>query len=783
MRSYSSRVIWAATLAALGLCPLVALSQSASPAAGDAEGLQEVVVTAERREERLQDVPISVSAYTQAQLDSQGLRSIDDLSRLTPGVTFQRMGLSVTSNYNDENSDLAIRGIDSNAGASTTAIYIDDTPIQTRHLSFGTVNAFPALFDLDRVEVLRGPQGTLFGAGAEGGAVRFISPEPSLKNDSGYVRSELSTTEDGAPSYELGAAAGGPIVPDVLGFRVSASFRDDGGYVDRVNYRTLQTVDPNSNWQTTATLRAALKYAPTDELTFTPSIYYQQLYLNDTGAYWPLLSNPGAGEFRNGNAQANSSRDPFYLAAFKAEWNPGPVRLTSTTSYFSRDQSANIDYTQLDRTIFLPSPFPPLGDYANAYFTDRQDNFVEEVRLQSADSASRLTWVAGIFYAHVRENTTEYIADANLPAEILAATGSPFLPPPSQFGGYIYYQNPYLQVDKTLALYGQADFKVIDKLKLTLGLRVENAETDGVQYYAGPFVGPEPATAAGSSVQHPVTPKGTLTYQLDSDNLIYASAAKGYRIGGINAQLGALCTSALTNLGLTTTPAKFSSDSLWSYEFGSKNTFLDHRLQINSSAYYIDWKNIQQNVLLAVCGLQFTGNLGEAVSKGFDIDVRFQPASGLLLGLAAAYTDAKYTETVYATSSGAGLPIVSNGDHLPAAPWNIDLSGEYQLPVFTARKPYLRLDYQLATAQHSLLPLQDPANGNSDTTIPGLPQTQALALRAGLRWSGFDVSLFGNNLLDTHPLLFSSHDTITSPLYYDHTWRPRTLGLTATYRY
>ena len=272
------------------------------------EDVQEVVVTATRREERLQDVPISVSAFSQEKLDQQGLRSIDDPRRLTPGVTFQRNGTGSAANYNDESSDISIRGIDSEAGTSTTGIYIDDTPVQSRHISFGSVNAFPELFDVDRVEVLRGPQGTLFGAGAEGGAVRFISPQASLTQDSGYIRSELTTTRNGDPSYELGAAGGGPIIDDVLGFRVSASYRRDGGWVDRVNY-SLTPNPPDSllptpefnritqsdaNWQETVTLRGALKWAVSDTLSVSPSLYYQQLHINDTASYWVGLSNPSA---------------------------------------------------------------------------------------------------------------------------------------------------------------------------------------------------------------------------------------------------------------------------------------------------------------------------------------------------------------------------------------------------------------------------------------------------------------------------------------------------------
>jgi len=263
---------------AASLSAVPAVAQTAATG-GSSVALEEIVVTATRREERLQDVPISISAFSQEKLDQQGLKSIDDLTRLSPGVAFSRNGMGSSANYNDEGSDLNIRGVDSTAGTSTVGIYVDDTPIQGRHIGFGAVNAFPALFDLDRVEVLRGPQGTLFGAGAEGGALRFITPAPNLVKDSGYLRSEVSTTKNGDPSYEFGAATGGPLIDDVLGFRLSASYRRDGGWVDRVNY-TRTTTDPTdptvnyagttekaSNYWETMSLRAALSWKASDKIT------------------------------------------------------------------------------------------------------------------------------------------------------------------------------------------------------------------------------------------------------------------------------------------------------------------------------------------------------------------------------------------------------------------------------------------------------------------------------------------------------------------------------------
>jgi iron complex outermembrane receptor protein len=481
---------------------------------------------------------------------------------------------------------------------------------------------------------------------------------------------------------------------------------------------------------------------------------------------------------RNGNLQPDSAFDPFTLYSLKVDWHFGAADLTSNTAYFSRDQRSTTDYTQILREVFFGSFSHSPGDLGTARFTDEQRNLTQEIRLTSNGSTSPLTWVAGLFFAHLHENTTETIADPNLDAEVGGFTNPPAFP-----GGVIYYQNPFRAIDRQIALFGQADYKVTPTVKLTAGVRVASVYTAGEQYYAGPFVGPEPGAASGSFTEHPVTPKFGASYQPDENNLFYASISKGYRVGGINANLGTLCAGSLSGLGLSSDPGKYASDSLWSYEIGAKNTFLDGKLHIDSSAFYIDWKNIQQNVVLLSCGLQFTTNLGAAVSKGFDLDLHYRPVSGLMLGLQAGYTHARYTHTVYAGEAGAGSPVVSSGDVLAAVPWKLNVSAEYSFPEFGAKVPYLRLDDQFSGAQSGLTPAQDANNGTADPTLPSLASTNNLSLRAGLRWNGFDLSMFANNVLNSLPILVTGHDTTATALYYEHTWRPRTIGLTGTYRF
>jgi len=766
-----------------GVLPVMAVSAFSLPCqAADSDSaapaLEEVVVTAQRRTERLQDVPMSITALAQDKLDAQGARGVDDLTRLTPGVSFQRNGIG--GNRNDESSDIAVRGVQSNAGASTTGIYLDDTPLQTRHMSNSTVNVYPALFDLERVEVLRGPQGTLFGAGSEGGTVRFIMPEPSLNGYTGYARTEFAGVQDGAANYEFGGAFGGPVVADKLAFRVSAYYRRDGGWVDRFDFRNGDITQRDANWSDVGAGRLALKYKPTDELTITPSVFVQTSHINDSAAYWIGYSDPARGVYHNGMAARSASTDPFYLAAIKIDWDLPFAHMTSNTSYFSKRQHAVSDYTEVLRTLYLGQPLPPAGDVGIAPFQDHQNNFTQEVRLSSNDAAARVVWTAGLFYTRMDENTTQQIIDSTFTEEALGI--------PSPPGNVLYTQPEYRLVDRQLALFGELGFRLAEKWKLTVGARASKNDYTGTVSQSGLLLGGLTIASVSSASEKPVTPRFVLNYQADRNNLLYASVAKGYRVGGVNPELPDFCSAGLPG----PTPRQYRSDSLWNYEIGAKDMLWEGRLQINSSLYYYKWKNIQQDVLL-LCGLPFTDNLGNVTGKGGDIDVQVRPVDGLTLGLSVAYTDAVYDGTVSLSNLGESINLVTQGDHLPASPWNISASGEYAVH-WGDRRPYLRVDYQFSSDQNSLIPLNDPGNHpNSDPTVPGAREFRLLTVRAGVRWDAFDVSLFVHNALDFHDPLSIRRDVATTVLngfpvdfdtnYFGRGVQPRSYGVTATYRF
>jgi outer membrane receptor protein involved in Fe transport len=394
-----------------------------------------------------------------------------------------------------------------------------------------------------------------------------------------------------------------------------------------------------------------------------------------------------------------------------------------------------------------------------------------------------LQWTAGLFYTHTNEDSTEYVISDAACAPNLCPVNAPGLPP----GDATYLQPRFSMLDKQAAIFGEVSWKFTDVLKFTAGLRYSDLQYFGVvQEQEQGLFGTLNVNTPSSGSSRPVTPRFVLNYQPNSDSLIYASAAKGFRPGGINTTLPDSCFKG-TGVSPEAAAAPFSSDSLWQYEIGTKDSLFDHRMTVTASIYYIKWKNIQQFIYLA-CGLGIDYNTGEVTGKGGDLEIQWRALDALTLGVTASYTDSSFDDNVVLGSSDT---VVTSGDHLQASPWNLDLNGEY---VWTANdvKPYLRLDYQFATPQRSLIPYTDSANGaNSDSTLPGLPEIRVLNLRAGVRLNGVDVSLFANNVLNYHTPIFVSRD-FNAPAYglpnldtnyFGRGYAPRTVGVTGTYRF
>jgi iron complex outermembrane recepter protein len=761
------------------------ISSIAMEVGEDSTQLQEIVVTAQKRVEDIQRVPISVSVIDNAAFDQLHIENISDVANYTPGVDYQVTG---------PKNLLSIRGIYSGGGAATTAIYLDDVPVQLRVGIVGLIGAtLPSVFDLDRVEVLRGPQGTLFGSSAEGGAIRFITPEPSLKNYSGYSRADVGYTDHGDPSYETGAAFGGPIVPDELGFRVSAWHRRDGGYVDHESAIPGGYDYRNSNWQDSDVLRAALTLAPIDSVRITPSLYYQHLYYHDSSGFepaessasmdayvqqWaslnPPYSNLSDGKFVNPQFEQTPSTDTFYLPALRATLDlAGDLQLISNTGYLHRSNTTHEDFTTATPVAFgLPWPLVAAAADYNTINTD-QNVLTEDLRLQSA-SGRTFEWTLGFSFVESRERNYNPEMSPYLPTLV---PGTVLLP------GDLSYIGDERANDKQFALYGQLTYHVTREWSVTAGGRVARDSDDYSIYQTGPFAGGT-SFAAGTQSETVKDPKVGVNFQLDEDTLLYVSAAKGDRVGGVNAPfpLTGSCLALLNEIGLNGIPPTYRGDSLWSYEIGAKNQLFDKHLVINASAFYIDWSNVQQAVALPPnqCPETFTANLGKARSAGFDLALTAKTGP-LDFGLAVGYTKATDTQTL-----GPGtIQYVTAGQQVNpySTPWTVISSGEYVRPIFTGRQAYGRLDDEFHSRNPGPFAQQFSNNVSADPNFVPNPSTNVLNAHAGIRWGGWDTSLYALNVLDSHPLLYNTAletGQFVGPTY---TLRPRTVGARVVYRW
>lgn len=776
-------------------CPSLAMAQSSdatrswSPAAGQS-GDGEIIVTATRRAESILDVPISLEAYDQEELDVKSVRGVEDIARITPGVTIEQ-GLG-GANY------IAIRGLFSTIGATMTGVYVDETPVQVRSLVLAA-NFYPSIFDLERVEVLRGPQGTLFGAGAMGGAVRYILPKPGLTDFSGHARAELAFTEGGDPSYEAGIAAGGPVVTDKLGVRFSAYHRHDGGWIDRIPYVPNRgTAEKNSNSKDTITLNAAVTLAPTETFSLTPSIFYQRVTRDDTDAFWqfkeqPIVARPQLPLFVNGEGIAGTARDVATIYSLKAELDIGGASLISNTSYIDRTTQLTEDGTNAYQEVL--GAIPPAFGLPPVYFDQSfgglerssinrgwtQRTFTQELRLQSeGGSASRLNYVLGLFYQDARQTATGRNLFPAFGAWTTAVFGAPILGVPGPDNVVSADDNTTL--DRQYAGFGQFDYDITDQLTASAGVRVSRMEFEFTRLRSGPFNGGTFFTQA-KSAETPVTPKFALQYKPSSDWMFYASAAKGFRAGGGNDLANAaLCGADLQALGISQIPSQYGSDSVWSYELGAKGR-AGRALSVQASAFNIDWTNIQQSRTLPTCSHVFIDNLGSARSRGFDAQITLSPLPGLSFDAGIGYMDTRFRETIL-TEPVPGVPagtprgtIVRKGDRF-AVPWIVTLAADYRGRFGGELEGYGRIQYDFRKGYDVA-----PGNVEYNEVINNIENQHYASARVGVRTSALDLSVFINNLFNSTDPTNQLQWTVGSDRIIQTTFRPRTIGATASYRF
>jgi iron complex outermembrane receptor protein len=859
VRTFSHPIVLCATSALVSIAAMPAFAQQpvTSRPGADQTLLSDVVVTATRQSDTVARVPLSISAVTQKSLDQQGIKNTADLQRIVPALTVSSQLGGATN--------LSIRGIVATTGAPTTGVYINDTPLQKRFVTASGITGrngspTPPLFDLERVEVLRGPQGTLYGGSSEGGTLRFITPEPSLTRYSGYVRTELSHVDHGGASYEGGVAVGGPFVQDKLGFRASIYGRKTAGYIDMVNpfaNGAVRYKDANSRDATSG--RLAVKFAPTDRSSITLSHYsarqtdnggpdyYNAAYGGNNSTFtttaqcfdttrsivtgaspltavtcpatavplktvngiyqrpsvtygpFPYLNDKYTAitQLGGGLGVLNPTVSTLNLTDATIDYDFGPATLKSISSYytdktkgFQSNASVSAGGTVQRLVGFAPgaaatagatgfplnSLFPfdangqlePIEGFASV---NTRHGISQEFRLASAANAKPLSWVAGVFFAH-SNNRSIIVADANLAyanrllygiAENqryvqVNADGSKTPIPAIQ--GVVFARQQELS-DTEKALFGEANYWITPQIKATAGVRVSRNEFNYQALIYGPIAGFIVPTLAnggigqGSQLASPVTPKFGLQYQINDSNMVYVTASKGFRPGGVNSPIpDGVCGPGLATLGLTVkdVPQTFDPDTVWAYEGGAKVRFLDNRVQVNASAFRIDWDSVQLGVSIPGCGPTYTKNAGTARSQGFDLQGQARVTHALVADFSLGYTDAKYTQTALGPAplnGSAASPIALAGQHLPVPVWQGTVGAQYNFEY--GHVPfYGRFDYQFSSAYDQTAPAGLPTY-NPDTFRA--PSTHQLNVRLGGTFAGWDANFFVNNLLNSRDLV------------------------------
>jgi len=735
----------------------------ARAAEADTNELADIVVTAQKTSEPLSKVPISIAAVSGQTLADEHITDYADLSRAVPNLSFTSFGGPGQSN-------IEIRGVSSQAGSATTGIYLDDVPINVLNI-YTTGATEPRFFDIDRVEVLRGPQGTIYGASSMGGTIHFVSNQPDLNKFSGSVHSSVGGTQGGGVNYEGDSVVNLPIVDGVAALRIGALYDHESGWIDRAS-PDGSIVARNINDVDTAVIRATVKIQPTEALTITPSVFLQRVTAGGQDLFG--LDLPG---FDSPTLVPETSRDEFAITSLTVNYDFGWSDLTSVSGFFSRRDDRNIDGTVYD-SQYLGSSLQQEFGYGGAaisalpapvQFNTGVNQFHQEVRLASKPQGpdDKWAWIGGVYYSKTRTSLldNEHIPGltstfesvyGNTPQNLLGASFPDDL---------IYYAlSEFVNTEK--AVFGQATYTVLPGLKVTAGARYEEA-SEGLSFVTdGYFSGGTPPFA-NTATGHALTPKGVISYDVSDSTMVYASAGEGFRDGGVNRPVPIpLCSADLAGLGLTQAPADYKADKLWSYELGVKTRALQNSVVMTGALYDIRWNNIQTDIILPTCTFDIKDNIGSAESKGVEAQVDAHVNEHVALTLGGNYTSAKIVEPV--TLLG-----VEKGDRIPGVPdYSINASAEYSQPLDFGGRGKVRLDGQWIGSSQGTIIHDDPDFNR--------PSYFVMGASGGVRWGNTDVSLFITNLLNDDKAIQRPN---VAGVEYGIRVRPRTYGIGGSYSF
>ena len=753
--------------------------------------LAEVVVTAQKREENARSIPLSISAVSAEDLASNHIQNFADLTRAVPNLSFSSLGGEGLSN-------LEIRGISSQAGTATVAVYLDDVSLTTRNLYTGGA-AEPRIFDLDRVEVLRGPQGTLYGASALGGTIKFVTVQPILNEFHGEAFTEGSSVSGGGANWDVRGIVNLPLVTDRVALRLGVERGVDSGYITAVplaGYSNVGISDagpasvPDSNRNDWTVAKGALLFKVNDDINVKAAIFYQRYNSDSTD----LVDLDSSGYVAS-KGLTEPSTDELAVPSLTLSWDAGIGDLTAVTGFYQRkfDRTNDVTLSNVGDGILVSLlPSPPItpaqtqaqaqlasDDLKSADYLDTKVNQVsEEIRFASKayaeGDAVPITWIAGGFFSDERTYISDTQPIFGINAAFNSVGESPSNPAflsgafPNDFTNDLSYYAWRNYGTTQYAGFGEATYHFGSAVRFTAGVRYLKArevfDRLGEYYYSAcdPSVTPDstcPATAHVVGYSHATTPKFALDWDLNPAVTLYANITNGFRLGSENRPVpfygpstlpivggvpqGNSTNYDLKTLGLTSVPLTYAPDSLWNYEIGTKSLLFEKRVSVDMSVFYIRWKNIQQDIDLLTSGYDFEANAGNAKSYGFEVATKARVTEHITVDASGGYTKATLDSGV--VINGQTVNNTFAGEDVAGVPrWSGTFGVEDTFNIGEVIA-FVRGGANYVGKSHGTLVTTDPDYNRPDYTV--------FNASAGFTLDRYEFSLFAKNLANNQEII------------------------------
>ena len=770
---------------AVAALPATAQAQDDAPeAAGNV-----IIVTATKRNETIQDVPFSINAQTQEDIEKSGAVTLEDLSRNVAGLSVQNLGPG--------QSQVSVRGVsagqvvrDQPGVKEQVGIYLDESVIS---LSLFTPDI--DLFDLDRVETLRGPQGTLFGSGSVGGTVRYITNQPTPGVVEGTIEGNLNIVEEDDIGGHLKGAVNLPL-GDNAAVRAVGYYTKYAGFIDAFGPARGENVNDGERYGG----RLAVTFQPSDSLTITPRVLYQKVTADgfNRQEIYNLYANPFTttrpafqlGEREQYLRLREGFEDETFLADLLVDIGLGGATLTSVSTYITRDILVSRDASALTGSVSVDLGYPGVAVILPSNLRDTTDleTFTQELRLAS-DNDGPFQWLVGGFYSDVeriyaqRLPTPGYDAftDAVLGAGTSAAVANGF-PADSPFNSDLPYDI------QQLAVFGEVTYDVTDALSLTAGGRYYDFEETRTITTGGLFANGDVGVVDETSSSG-FTPRFLVSYEISPDVTLNAQASQGFRLGGVNDPLNTpLCNAQ--DLALFGGFQSYDDEKLWNYELGIKTQ--GRGFTFNAAAFYNDISDLQVTLDAGTCSSRIVFNVEDAHTMGLEAELGVTPAEGLNFNISGSWVEAEFDTTLPAPLTVATG--IREGNRLPSVPeFQLSVNGSYEFPVSNGAEAYVAASFTHVGSRFT-----QPADqeNNPRTFVTGLPfggapadasttvdllldDYQLVNVSAGLDLdSGLSFILYVNNVFDENALLsFDRERGGRARLGYT-VGQPRTIGLT-----